>query len=64
MLEPRKSASPRRRGGMAGGSLLALSTVIGVVVGIAYRQSSVGFLIGLGVGALLLLLIFLLDRRR
>lgn len=63
MLAPKKPASPRRRGGMAGGSLLALSVVAGAVIGTLNGQPSIGFLIGLGVGALLLLLVFLLDRR-
>jgi hypothetical protein len=49
---------------MAGGSLLALSMVAGVVIGTLNAQPSIGFLVGLGVGALLLLLVFLLDRRR
>ena len=61
MLTPDKP--PRRRGGMAGGSLLALSMVAGAVIGIVYRQPSIGFLIGLGVGAVLMLLVWLFDRR-
>lgn len=54
----------RRRGSAAGGSLLALSIVVGVVIGAAYRQASIGFLAGLGVGVLLLGLVWLADRRR
>lgn len=48
---------------MAGGSLLALSMVAGVVVGTLYGQPSIGFLAGLGVGILLFILIWLMDRR-
>jgi len=33
------------------------------VIGIVYRQPSIGFLIGLGVGAVLMLLVWLFDRR-
>lgn len=49
---------------MAGGSLLALSMVVGAVIGIIYRQPSIGFLAGVGVGALLMLLVWLFDQRR
>jgi ABC-type uncharacterized transport system permease subunit len=49
---------------MAGGSLLALSMVIGAVTGTIYGQPSLGFLAGVAVGALFLLLVWLLDRRR
>jgi len=62
MKAPRPSA-PRRRGGMAGGSLLALSMVAGAVIGVVNGQPSIGFLIGLAVGAALLLLVWLLDSR-
>jgi hypothetical protein len=48
---------------MAGGSLFALSLVAGAVIGTFYRESSIGFLVGLGVGTALLLLVWLLDRR-
>ncbi len=55
---------PARRGrGMAGGSLLAISMVVGAVAGTLYRQPSIGFLAGLGVGLLFVLLVWLLDRR-
>jgi len=63
MLPPKKSRPRRRSGGMAGGSLFALSLVAGAVIGTFYRESSIGFLVGLGVGTALLLLVWLLDRR-
>ena len=63
MVVPNKSAPTRRSRGMAGGSLLALSMVIGAVAGTIYGQPSLGFLAGVGVGALFLLLVWLLDRR-
>ena len=61
---PNKPAPARRGRGMAGGSLLALSMVAGVVTGTLYGQPSIGFLAGLLVGALFVLLVWLLDRRR
>jgi hypothetical protein len=48
---------------LAGGALLALSLLGGVILGIVYRQPSIGFLTGLGVGLALLGLVWLLDRR-
>lgn len=49
---------------MAGGFLLAAAMLIGVVVGTVYRQPSIGFLAGFGIGLLLFLLVWLLDRRK
>ncbi|HEY5711098.1 MAG TPA: hypothetical protein VIT38_04310 [Allosphingosinicella sp.] len=48
---------------LAGGALLALSIVVGTIAGSAYLQPSIGFVAGLGVGVLLLILVYLLDRR-
>ena len=53
--------SPFRR---AGGILLAGSILLGVAFGIAMRESSIGFLVGLAIGLLLLGAIWLIDRRR
>lgn len=61
----RNSNGPgRRRGAMAGGSLAALSMVAGVLIGTLNGQPSIGFLAGAGLGLLLLLLVWFLDRRR
>jgi hypothetical protein len=60
---PNKGRPARRGRGMAGGSLLALSMVVGAVAGTVYGQPSVGFLAGVAVGALFVLLVWLLDRR-
>jgi hypothetical protein len=54
----------RRSGGIAGGFLIALGMLLGAVIGTVYRQPSIGFLAGLGIGILLSLLIWWLDRRR
>ena len=55
-----------RRGkfGMAGGSILAFSIIAGLVVGVIYRQPSLGILGGTAAGALLALLFWLIERRR
>jgi len=48
----------------AGGFILALSILVGAIVGAVLPQSSIGFLAGLATGVALALLIWLLDRRR
>jgi hypothetical protein len=48
----------------AGGFVLALSILAGAIAGAAVHQSSIGFLVGLGVGVVLALLIWVLDRRQ
>ena len=49
---------------LAGGFLLALSLLAGALIGVFLGQPSIGFLAGAGIGLTLLLLIWLLDRRR
>jgi len=56
--------APPRRSAQSGGVLLALSIVAGSTIGIINRQASIGFLAGLGIGLLLLVLVWLVDRRR
>ena len=56
--------NPKSRFTRAGGCLLALSLMGGVIVGAWAHESSIGFLGGLGIGLVLLLLVYLLDRRR
>jgi hypothetical protein len=48
----------------SGGALLALAIVAGAVGGTIGGQPSAGFLAGLAVGLVLLLAIWLIDRRR
>jgi hypothetical protein len=47
----------------AGGCLLALSLIAGVVAGAYAHQPSIGFLAGLGIGLVLVALVWLFDRR-
>ncbi|MES2290639.1 MAG: hypothetical protein V4530_12970 [Pseudomonadota bacterium] len=49
---------------MAGGVVMAISTTVGAIWGAREGQPSAGLLTGLGVGILISLLIWLLDRRR
>ena len=59
MSSPNPSRSP-----MAGGFLMAAGTLVGAVVGGMYRQSSLGFLIGLGLGGIAALAIWWFGRDR
>jgi hypothetical protein len=54
--------TPGSNARLAGGCLLSLSILIGVVAGTLLRQPSIGFLAGLGAGLLLIALVWLLDR--
>jgi hypothetical protein len=47
-----------------GGALLALAILVGAVAGLYSRQPMIGLVAGLGAGLALLLLMWLLDRRR
>ncbi|WP_315760732.1 hypothetical protein [Sphingomonas sp. Y38-1Y] len=58
MSDPRSS-----RGPVAGGAILALTILIGVVLGLVLRQPSLGLLGGIAVGAVISLLIWRRDRR-
>lgn len=49
---------------IAGGALLALSLIVGTVIGVRHGQPSLGFIIGLGVGIALVLVVALIDRAR
>lgn len=49
---------------LAGGFLLCLSLLAGALIGVFLGQPSIGFLIGVGIGLTLVLLIWLVDRRR
>lgn len=61
-----RKPSPATRGGtpIAGGALLALGLIVGTVIGVLKGQPSLGFIVGLGVGLVLLLVVALIDRAR
>ncbi len=48
----------------AGGAILAGAIIAGAVAGVIAGQPSVGFLVGAAAGALVLLILWLQDRRR
>lgn len=52
------------RSPQAGGFLLVLCMLGGVVIGAMRGQPSLGFLLGAGLGVLAALAVWLLDRRR
>ena len=54
---------PTRPFTRAGGSLLAISIIVGTVAGTIARQSSIGFLAGLAAGLVMLGYMYLADRR-
>jgi hypothetical protein len=54
----------QRRTPLAGGFILMMCIMAGVVVGVAKGQSSIGFLAGTGIGLFLLLLFWLIERNR
>lgn len=49
---------------MAGGFILAIALIAGVVIGMAKGEASMGFIGGLAVGLAGLLIVWLMDRRR
>lgn len=55
---------PPSRTPLAGGFLLAAAILLGVGVGLSQGQPSLGFVGGLGVGLVLLGLVWLRDRAR
>jgi hypothetical protein len=54
----------RAKNSQAGGFVLAACIIGGTVAGAILRQPSLGFLIGLGAGMLLAVVIWVIDRSR
>lgn len=54
---------PSTNPSQAGGSILALSILVGAVGGIILGQPSIGFLTGLAVGTAIALILWRKDRR-
>lgn len=60
----RTAMTAKSRFTQAGGSILAVSIIAGTIAGVIVRQPSIGFLVGIGAGLLLLALFWLQERRR
>jgi hypothetical protein len=61
-MEPRMNGRSSK-GSRAGGSILAGCIIAGAVGGVILGQPSIGFLVGLGSGAGIAILLWLRDRR-
>ena len=49
---------------LAGGFLLCIAVLAGALTGVFLGQPSIGFLVGIGVGLIVAVAIWLLDRRK
>ena len=49
---------------LAGGFLLFIAVLAGALTGVFLGQPSIGFLVGIGVGLIVAVAIWLLDRRK
>lgn len=49
---------------IAGGIFIALGLLVGAVFGVIYGESSLGMVAGLGIGIVLALFVWFIDRRR
>ncbi len=56
-------AEPIQRPGAAGGFLLAAALLVGTVIGLLVGEPSIGFLVGLGIGSVVAVLLWLRERR-
>ena len=59
-----RAMNAQGKGTQAGGSLLAISIIVGTVAGAIAGEPSMGFVGGLGVGVLIAVLLWLRDRKR
>ena len=49
---------------LAGGIFVALGLLIGAILGVAFDQPSAGLVIGMAIGSLIAVVIWLFDRKR
>jgi hypothetical protein len=59
MATPLANPAPK-----AGGALLALGIIAGVMIGGLMGEPSIGFLAGFGAGLVMVALVWLIDRRK
>ena len=57
-------ADTSSRAPMAGGFFIAAGTLIGAILGAHYGQSSLGFVLGCGIGVAIAVAVWALDRVR
>ena len=57
------ASKPPARNPIAGGALIAIGAMGGAVIGLSRGEVTAGFLIGVGAGAAIALIIWVLDRR-
>lgn len=58
------ASKPPTRTPLAGGALIAIGAMGGAVIGASQGQVTAGFLIGLGAGVAIAIMIWLVDRAR
>ncbi|MDP4874093.1 MAG: hypothetical protein NWQ92_11880 [Sphingorhabdus sp.] len=49
---------------LAGGIFVALGLLIGAILGVAFDQPSAGLVIGMGIGSMIAVAVWLFDRKR
>ena len=57
-------AVPQSKTPLAGGCFLSLAIMAGVAIGVTQGEASLGFVIGLGVGLVIAVAVWLRDRKR
>ncbi len=57
-------ADPQSKTPVAGGCFLSLAILVGVAIGATQGEASLGFVIGLGVGLVVAIAVWLKDRAR
>jgi hypothetical protein len=55
---------PNDKSPRAGGALLAGAILLGALIGVLLHEPTIGMLAGLGVGLVLLLAVWLIEKRR
>ena len=58
------SETPNNQPRLAGGIFVALGLLIGAILGVAFDQPSAGLVIGMAIGSLIAVAVWLFDRKR
>jgi hypothetical protein len=65
MNEPGQTIPPRHPSkGVAGGFFIFVGLIIGSIIGVVYDQPSIGMVGGMASGAIIAVIVWLLDRRK